>query len=73
MKNKTPLQVLEFHKTLTPAQKSKIRAQWDKPPKKRYTRAELLLLLLNGPVLTDEQLRPIEEARKDIIRWKKIS
>ena len=63
-------QILTVVKTLTPAQKARLReelAEKSKKPKKLSVFTELLL---KGPVFTKKQIETIEENRKSIAAWR---
>jgi len=72
MKVQIPFQqLLTVVKTLTPAQKAKLRQELDDQPVKTTKKhADFTELLLNGPVFTEKQIKTIEENRKSIAKWR---
>ena len=72
MKVQIPFQqLLTVVKTLTPAQKAKLRQELDNQPVKTTKKpADFTELLLNGPVFTEMQIKTIEENRKSIAKWR---
>ena len=63
-------QILTVVKTLTPAQKIKLREELSAKPQKAKKVSGLTELLLNGPVFTKKQLTQIEENGKSIAAWR---
>lgn len=71
MKVQVPFQqLLTLVKSLTPAQKQKLRQELDaaEPPSK--DKDEFIDYLLNGPVYSDKEIKVIEENRKSIAAWR---
>lgn len=63
-------QILTVVKTLTPAQKKRLRKELavkDEKPKKSSSFTELLL---KGPVFSKKQIETMEENRKSIAAWR---
>ena len=71
MKVKIPFQqILTVVKTLSPAQKARLRQELSETKKRENKQSEFTKLLLNGPVFTDKQIQTIEENRKSITKWR---
>lgn len=71
MKVQIPFQqLLTIVKTLTPAQKARLRQELDEKNSEKNDKDEFIDLLLNGPVYTDKQIKTIEENRKSIAKWR---
>jgi len=71
MKVKIPFQqILTVVKTLTPAQKARLRHELAETKASSNKLSDFTQLLLNGPVYTDKQLQTIEETRKSITKWR---
>lgn len=72
MKVQVPFQqLLTIVRTLTPAQKARLRQELDEKKTEEEDKEEFMQLLLNGPVYTDEQIKTIEENRKSVAKWRK--
>lgn len=65
-------QFLTVVKTLTPAQKARLRDELaeDKPEKENKDKVAFIEMLLNGPIYTEKQIQTIEENRKSIAKWR---
>ena len=71
MKVQVPFQqLLMLVRTLTPAQKARLRKELADEAEPVVKQSRLTELLLNGPVLTEEQISTIEETRKSINQWR---
>lgn len=71
MKVKIPFQqILTVVKTLTPAQKARLRQELAETKASSTRLSDFTQLLLKGPVYTDKQLQTIEENRKSITKWR---
>ena len=71
MKIQVPFQqLLTLVKTLTPAQKAKLRQELDNEQKNITKENDFIDFLLNGPVYTDSDLQMIDENRKSIAQWR---
>lgn len=71
MKVQVPFnQLLTIVKSLTPAQKAKLRQELteEKPPQK--DKDDFIEFLLNGPVYSDKEIKVIEDNRKSIAVWR---
>jgi hypothetical protein len=64
-------QLLKIVKNLSPGKLRQLKAVIDKQSKSDGSDADLLTLLLNGPVATKKQLETIELNRKDINKRRK--
>lgn len=70
MKVQVPFQqLLTVVKTLTPAQKARLRKELDESTVKQQDDT-FIDFLLNGPVYADEDIAIIEENRKSISEWR---
>jgi hypothetical protein len=63
-------QILTVVKTLTPAQKDRLRKELAEKTKKPKKLSSFTELLLRGPVFTKKQIETIEENRKSIAAWR---
>ena len=71
MKVQVPFrQLLTIVKTLTPAQKAKLRAELEEKQVGLKQTDDFLEILLNGPVATKKQLDIISSNRKSINQWR---
>jgi hypothetical protein len=71
MKVQVPFrQLLTIVKTLTPAQKAKLRAELEEKQVGLKQPDDFLEILLNGPVATQKQLDIISSNRKSINQWR---
>lgn len=71
MKIQMPFQqLLTIVKTLTPAQKAKLRAELNE--EENYTKQsdDFIEYLLSGPVYNDKDIQIIEANRKSIATWR---
>ncbi len=60
-------QLLSAVKTLTPAEKARLKQELTEEEDKSV----FIEMLLKGPVYTEEQIQTIEENRKSITQWRK--
>ncbi len=71
MKVQIPFQqLLTAVKTLTPAQKARLRQELAEEKPAKDDKAEFIEMLLNGPVYTEQEIKTIEENRKSIAKWR---
>ena len=63
-------QILTVVKTLTPAQKAKLKEELSDKSKKAKKLPNFTEMLLKGPVFTKKQIAQIEENRKSIAAWR---
>lgn len=63
-------QILTVIKTLTPAQKAKIREELDSSKSTQSPSSDFTEKLLKGPVFTSDEIKVIEENRKSIAQWR---
>ena len=63
-------QLLTVVKTLTPAQKARLRLELVEEKPAQKGKEEFIEFLLNGPVYTEKQIKTIEENRKSIAKWR---
>ncbi len=63
-------QILTVVKTLTPAQKERLREELEEKAKSPKKPSSFTELLLKGPVFTKKQIKTIEENRKSIAAWR---
>ena len=63
-------QILTVVKTLTPAQKARLRLELMEEKPYQKDKKEFIEFLLNGPVYTEKQIKTIEENRKSIAKWR---
>ncbi|HWV29079.1 MAG TPA: hypothetical protein VN038_05480 [Dyadobacter sp.] len=62
-------QLVDAIQKLPPTEWKRLKTLVDSGKRKTRTREELLALLLNGPVATEEEIRIIENNRKAINQW----
>ena len=71
MKVQVPFQqLLTLVKSLTPAQKAKLRQELDDEKPQQNKKDDFIEYLLNGPIYSDEEIKVIEENRKSIAAWR---
>ena len=71
MKVQIPFQqLLTAVKTLTPAQKARLRQELVEEKPDKDDKAEFIEMLLNGPVYSEKEILTIEENRKSISKWR---
>ncbi len=71
MKVQIPFQhLLTAVKTLTPAQKARLKQELAEEKPVKDDKAEFIEMLLNGPVYTEKEIKIIEENRKSIAKWR---
>lgn len=71
MKVQIPFQqLLDAVKTLTPAQKARLKQELTEEKSAKDDKAEFIEMLLKGPVYTEDEIRTIEENRKSIAKWR---
>ncbi len=64
-------QLLTAVRTLTPAQKAKLRKELDEEKSSLDSKEDdFISFLLNGPVYSDKDIAIIEENRKSIAAWR---
>ena len=63
-------QLLTAVKTLTPAQKAKLKEELTEKKSTRDDKSAFIEMLLNGPVYTEKQIKSIEENTKSIAKWR---
>ena len=63
-------QLLTAVKTLTPAQKAKLKQELTEEETAAKDKTAFIEMLLKGPAFTDEQIDTIEENRKSITQWR---
>ncbi len=63
-------QILTVVKTLTPAQKARLRLELIEEKPHQKNKEEFIEFLLNGPVYSEKQIKTIEENRKSIAKWR---
>lgn len=63
-------QLLSAIKTLSPSQKDKIQKELAKEDAAKNDKTELMEFLLNFPVISEEEISDMEEARKSIAKWR---
>ncbi len=63
-------QLLTAVKTLTPAQKAKLKQELSEEETTKDDKTAYIEMLLKGPVFTEEQIQTIEENRKSIAQWR---
>lgn len=63
-------QLLIAVKTLTPAQKAKLKQELTEEESVKEDKSAFIEMLLKGPVYTEEQIQTIEENRKSIAQWR---
>ncbi len=71
MKVQIPFQQLLIAvKTLTPAQKARLRQELAEQKPDKDDKAEFIEMLLKGPVYSEKDIQTIEENRKGISKWR---
>jgi hypothetical protein len=71
MKVKIPFQqLLRAVKTLTPAEKSRLREELIDDDIEKDEKATFVDMLMNGPVFSKEEIKTIESNRKSIAAWR---
>ncbi len=63
-------QLLSAVKTLTPAQKARLKKELAKEELANADKSAFIEMLLKGPVFTEEQIQTIEENKKSIAQWR---
>ena len=63
-------QLLTVVKTLTSAEKARLRQELDEKRTEQKDKDAFIELLLNGPVYTEEEIKVIEDNRKSIAKWR---
>ena len=63
-------QILTIVKTLTPAQKAKLRAKLNEENVDSRQQDDFIEYLLKGPVYSEKEINIIEENRKSISAWR---
>ena len=63
-------QLLSAIKTLSPSQKDRIQKELAKEDTAQNDKAALMEFLHNFPVLSEEEISAMEEARKSISKWR---
>ena len=63
-------QILTVVKTLSPAQKEKLRAELNNEQENSKKITSFTQLLLKGPIYTKKQIETIENNRKSITVWR---
>ena len=63
-------QILTIVKTLTAAQKAKLRAELNEETDEAKQQDDFIEYLLKGPVYNDKEIKIIEENRKSIAVWR---
>ncbi len=63
-------ELLTIVKTLTPAEKARLRLELDEAKPEQKSKDEFIELLLNGPVYTEDEIKVIEDNRKGIAKWR---
>lgn len=63
-------QLLNAVKTLTPAQKEKLKQELTEEDSAKEDKSAFIEMLLSGPVYSEEQIQTIEENRKSIAQWR---
>lgn len=63
-------ELLSVVQNLTPIQRAQLQAQLMNNSKQTHAKSRLKELLLNGPALTDRQLKTIQQTRKEINQWR---
>ena len=63
-------QLLAAVKDLTPSQKGRLREELDgKKADKKGDNAAFIEMMINGPVLTEEEINSMKETRKSVSKW----
>lgn len=71
MKLQIPFQqILALVKSLTPAQKAKLRQELADEKPSKTDKDEFIEYLLNGPVYSEKEIQVIEDNRKSIATWR---
>jgi len=71
MKLQVPFQqLLTMVKSLTPAQKAKLRQELAEDKRAKTDKDEFIEYLLNGPVYSEKEIQVMEENRKSIAAWR---
>ncbi len=63
-------QLLKVVKTLTPAQKARLKQELIVGPENKDRQSDFTQFLLSGPVFSNKQIQIIEENRKSIAKWR---
>lgn len=63
-------QLLNIIKSLTSAQKARLRQELDEEKPSPKHKDDFIEYLLNGPVYSDKEIKVIEENRKSITAWR---
>jgi hypothetical protein len=63
-------QLLTAVKTLTPAQKAKLKEELTETKSVKDDKSAFIEMLLDGPVYTEQQIQTIEENTKSIAKWR---
>ncbi len=63
-------QLLTAVKSLTPAQKARLRHELVEEEPAKDDKTAFIEMLLNGPVYTEEQIQTIEENKKSVTSWR---
>lgn len=64
-------QILTIVKTLTAAQKAKLRAELNQQTVEVKQQDDFIEYLLKGPIYNDKDIKIIEENRKSITQWRR--
>ncbi|CAD5282442.1 hypothetical protein [Imperialibacter roseus] len=71
MKVKIPFQqLLRAVRTLTPAEKSKLRDELKEDMVEKDDKSSFVEMLIDGPVFSKEEIKVIESNRKSIAAWR---
>jgi hypothetical protein len=71
IKAQLPFQaLLDLIKTLSPAEKKKLKQELDNPAIPPAPKDDFIAYLMNGPVYTEDEIRQIEENHKSITAWR---
>lgn len=62
--------ILTAIKTLTPAQKARLKQELNEEKSATQDKAAFIEMLINGPVYTEMQIQTIEENTKSIAQWR---
>ena len=65
-------QLLIIIKSLSPAQKARLRQELDEENPPQKDKDDFIEYLLNGPVYSDKEIKVIGENRKSIAAWRTI-
>ncbi|MEO6721422.1 MAG: hypothetical protein ABIN67_13720 [Ferruginibacter sp.] len=63
-------QLLTAVKTLTHAQKARLKEELTETKSARDDKSAFIEMLLNGPIYTEKQIQTIEENTKSIAKWR---